>query len=174
MDALRLLHQKAPPRIAAAALRTMWNGWPTLRRFQKEGPCLFMCGNWIQEDSIEHYACCHTALDFGRRILNIRRKTGDDHKGNLVTFGLNSATRADDEIIRRAIWNYSLYRSLCELRHKPLNSAIEVFELMKQFSKEGVRGHSTATDALDNVWMNNRSPHQDDFNRMFDDVEEWA
>ena len=46
-----------PPRVLAAAWRTIWNGWCTAARFQKRAPCVLGCGNGAQ-DRIEHYANC--------------------------------------------------------------------------------------------------------------------
>ena len=44
------------PRIWAAILRTLCDGWTTHRRMQRRAPCLFGCG--FGEDSIVHYASC--------------------------------------------------------------------------------------------------------------------
>ena len=59
----------APPRLAAAFLRTLFNGWPTCRRFQQHGECRFGCPG--AEDSIEHYAACGFVRSFGKSFLNL-------------------------------------------------------------------------------------------------------
>ena len=46
------------PRVAAAYLRTICNGWCTSHRFQGAGPCRFACGRG--RDKLEHFAFCAT------------------------------------------------------------------------------------------------------------------
>lgn len=56
---LQLLGRRSVPRVQAAYLRTVCDGWCTRRRFQgRNSQCLFGCGRG--EDAIRHYAHCRT------------------------------------------------------------------------------------------------------------------
>ena len=58
---LHSLRRLCTPRVCSAVMRTVWNGWCTNRRFQKDslfsGACVLGCGGYTK-DSIEHYARC--------------------------------------------------------------------------------------------------------------------
>ncbi len=136
LQALRLLRQRVAPRVCAAVLRTMWNGWPTARRFQCRRDCLFHCGGWLTEDSIEHYAVCPTAIHFGRAFLGISQIHQPTPVGNLVTLGLNYATVADEDIVTRGIYIYALYRTMCTLNHGEAGSWQEVHDMLCQFARQ--------------------------------------
>ena len=132
------------------------------QKFQKSGECLFCCGNFIQEDSIEHYSCCRTTHLFGRKLCNLRAQEGGDRLGELVTLGLNSGTSTDDDIVLKGIWNYALYRAVCTINHSPMDNQEEVVELMKQLAREGVRENEDAQKVLRGVWAqhsNTQSNH---------------
>ncbi len=59
------LSKLVSPRIMAAVIHTMWNGWCTHRRFQVDNSvCLFGCGAASNEDSIEHYVFCSVFRNF--------------------------------------------------------------------------------------------------------------
>ena len=64
---LRLLGCHCSPRVQAAYLRTIFNGWCTRRRFQGGGCCRLGCGS--SEDSIEHMAHCPRASHWFRLFL---------------------------------------------------------------------------------------------------------
>ena len=53
---LQWMAARCAPRVVAAYLRLLCDGWCTKRRFQGRGPCHFGCGS--NPDSIEHYAVC--------------------------------------------------------------------------------------------------------------------
>ncbi len=55
---LAVLQRKATPRIQAAYLRTICDGWCTSHRFQGRGSCLFGCRSG--QDKLEHYAGCNS------------------------------------------------------------------------------------------------------------------
>ena len=56
--------------------------------------------------------------------------------GNLTTLGLNHATVADIDIIRRATYIYALYRTMCTLNHGEASSAREVYDMMCQYARQ--------------------------------------
>ena len=70
-EVLQALATAAPPKVWAAMLRTLWNGWCTKRRMEQIGGtgCIFGCAG--VDDSIEHYARCPAVADFARRRLGL-------------------------------------------------------------------------------------------------------
>ena len=78
LDALSRLTNLVSHRISAAILRTMWNASATARRFQPHQECLLGCGHFSSEDSIEHYAVCHIAVDFASSVLGIPTANGNE------------------------------------------------------------------------------------------------
>ena len=72
---LTLLKTLVPPRVAAAVLRTLWNGWCSHRRFRKRAHnsnhCLLGCGG-DAEDSIEHYYHCPAVQKVGEDYLRLK------------------------------------------------------------------------------------------------------
>ena len=67
MRASRLIAAHCHPRVWAAYLRALCNGWCTRRRFQSRGACRFGCGG--HEDSIEHMAFCNKVRELWQRHL---------------------------------------------------------------------------------------------------------
>ena len=53
---LRILGSHATPRVQAAYMRTIFNGWCTRGRFQHTGACRFGCARG--HDSLEHFPYC--------------------------------------------------------------------------------------------------------------------
>lgn len=53
---LEVLSRLSTPRVQAAYLRMVCNGWCTKRRYQQRAFCFFRC--WEGEDSLEHMATC--------------------------------------------------------------------------------------------------------------------
>ena len=78
LDALSRLTILVSHCISAAILRTMWSGWATARRFQPHQECLLGCGHFSSEDSIEHYAGCHIAVDFASSVHGIPTANGNE------------------------------------------------------------------------------------------------
>ena len=111
--ALKVVKERLPPRVGAACLRTAWNGWCTSRRFQQSGRCVFKCGAYFQEDSIEHYAGCSMCIEFLRNQL---RYQGPIDKGHLIVLGCNTSLRSQEDICRLALWNYVVYKAYNFLR----------------------------------------------------------
>ena len=102
-----------PPRVGAAVLKTAWNGWCTRRRFQLHGRCVFRCGSWVQEDSIEHYAGCPVCVGFLRNRLRYR---GATDRGHLVVLGTHIQENGPGKLMRLALWSYTLFRAFNMLR----------------------------------------------------------
>ena len=68
---LQRLSRLVAPRVTAAYIRTICNGWCTHARFQGHGACRLGCGNDC--DSIEHVARCPLALEWSRRYARLQR-----------------------------------------------------------------------------------------------------
>ena len=158
---LQMLQSSVNPKVVAAVLRTIWNGWTSEHRFQGSGTCVFNCKHWT-ENRVEHYAVCPYVIQFGRKVLNIHPPPSTNPAGLFLTLGLHEATVTDTDIIRRAIWVYATYRAVMELSHdedsddgEPLGNAQE---LLKQFAKEAVEGHGPSTAILDSCFL--RRPTQ--------------
>ena len=93
---LRGLAVEAPPRVWAAVLRTLCNGWVTARRFQTTGNCVLGCENC--NDSIEHYAYCGILPHF----VNVTSEPQQlNHHG-----GLRSSSRSHppSRSVLQALW----------------------------------------------------------------------
>ena len=57
LAALPVIARATQPKVLAAVIRTLWNGWCTGRRFQKSHhSCMLGCQ--FGEDSVEHYGRC--------------------------------------------------------------------------------------------------------------------
>ena len=99
------------PKVQAAYLRTICNGWCTKRRFQLQSPCAFGCS--AGEDSLEHFARCTKVRDLFFACLEVQLTTGP---GALDDF-LILHDRAIIETPRRAEGLYALYRLHNGIRH---------------------------------------------------------
>ena len=77
--------------------------------------CLFGCGSFIQEDSIEHYASCAVCLHFLKHKLHFH---GRVDRGHLVAMVANSGAQKDEEedVCRLAMWCFVLYKTFDKLR----------------------------------------------------------
>jgi len=67
---LARLRPLVAPRVIAAYLRTVCDGWMTLKRFQQRGPCRF-CGREI--DSLRHIARCTAANRWAHDFCHLQR-----------------------------------------------------------------------------------------------------
>ncbi len=168
---LQILETAVSPRVAAAVLRTLWNGWTTSHRFQGSETCVLRCSEWAQ-DKLEHYAVCPCIRKFGRTFLNLQRGPANCQLGQFIALGLNDAKVADEELVRRAIWVYSAYRAVMEVSHNGYGSQEEVQDMLKQFAREAVRGHSTSTAILDGCFVNWNSHSITAFEASLDEWQE--
>ena len=85
-------------------------------------------------------------------MFNMRPLEGSDRLGDLVTLGVNSGKVSEENIVKKGIWIYALYRTMCTLHHNPLQCQNEVVEMMKQYAREAARGHTGATHTLEGIW----------------------
>ena len=116
---LRSLGGVAQPRVQVAVLGTLFNRWPTRRRFQQpsEGHCALGCGG---EDAIEHYLKCPVARRFLRDHL--RLDVTVDEMPRLCFLCSPPAGEGDT----RSLWCgvgrfvYAMYRTTNALRRQPV------------------------------------------------------
>jgi len=159
IKALAALKEWLPPRINAAVLRTAWNGWCTERRFQRHGPCLFGCGSWVQEDSVEHYAGCSVCVSFLRKRLQYRDPID---RGHLVVLGTHQVYPSQGNLMRLALWSYVLYRSFNHLRKAGARppSGLSLPGIFEQYLRDAVNGHEGASAFLGSCWNPELRPQQ--------------
>ena len=108
---LKILAESATPRVQAAYLRTICNGWCTRHRFHGRGPCLFGCGRGA--DKLEHYAGCCKVKELFQSSLSGWRP---DWQINLDSF-LCMCSDDEDVLLIRAVGLYGLYRLHNGIRH---------------------------------------------------------
>ena len=169
--ALRRLKTMVSPRVSAAVLRTLWNGWTTSHRYQGSGSCVFRCSGWA-EDKLEHYAVCPCVRTLARNFLNLApAQSGSSPLGHFLTLGLCNGTASDVELVKHAVWIYAAYSAVNCLSHGSAMDAEGVQELLKQQAREAVRGHEFSTRILEGAFAQQcRSVDSP----MEDILEEWT
>ena len=146
-----------PPRVCAAVLRTLWNGWTSHRRFGKSSHCLLGRCGFCDEDSIEQYSVCPTIIRFARSCLHL---TVQDHlpsASNFATLGLHQGKVPERILVLRAIMVYAAYRTTHLYRNIGPTDSDTAFDSLKQFSKEAARGHRGASEILDYGYIGNKT-----------------
>jgi hypothetical protein len=148
------LRDLVTPRVCAAVLSTMWNRWPTARRYQKDGRCVLLCSSTAQ-DSIEHYACCPVIRDAARRHLNLHLRGWPYALTDLMLASGPPTARhpTEDERIRVAILNYAAYLTTNSARHCPPQDAAEAAAMLQQAIAEGARDHARSQLVLRRAWL---------------------
>ena len=73
LDILARLRTLTSPRVQAAYIRTICDGWSTKSRYQGEGPCRFGCDHGV--DRLSHFAYCPKAREWALRYAGLRRPT---------------------------------------------------------------------------------------------------
>ena len=147
---LPALSRVVPPRVVAAVLRTLLNGWATHRRFQQHGDCCFGCQ---AEDSIEHYADCPVVWDFSYRALGILRPTSRQARlANFLMLDITNMASISVEMTCRAVRVAAVYRTYNIVRHTPHLHGAAAAGALWQSLREAVRGHALAARMVDGVW----------------------
>ena len=149
---LQHLHRVAPPRVCAAALRTIFNGWCTERRHQRCGGvgdiCYLGCGK-EGCDSIEHYCRCPLGLEILRQRLNIILPGQDA----LAFFVLaHSAQEVDDVLALGSLYIYAVYVTTNYYRHHGLRDRSHIKECLKQHIIQGCEGHAGLMSRFGACW----------------------
>merc|ERR1712194_282161 len=116
-----LVHTWCPPRVAAAYLRVVFNGWTTCRRMRHAnaacqsgfGRCLFGCERGA--DSLEHYSVCGVVWQF----ISSPRPAGMGvaiEPSTYSFFSLGTGSQDEDKI-RTGLTLYAVYRATNYMRH---------------------------------------------------------
>jgi len=129
---MEVLSRIGTPRIQAAYLRTICNGWCTRHRFQGQGPCAFGCESG--SDKLVHYACCTKVDALLGSHLQLSRSPGHRELDDFLCMG----EVRDEKIRDRALGLYALYRLFNGVRLNRF-SAEEHSDAFKRFLKEGLR-----------------------------------
>ena len=135
---LQVISNECQPRVRAATFRLFCNGWCTYSRFGVRGQCRMQCG--MGEDSVRHLACCPVVQHLFWFHLGIQAAT----RGlKLETFlGLGSTDRTTEEVTRRALAIYALYRTFNGLRHNQFVQG-ELDGAFDGFLREASRGNES-------------------------------
>ena len=99
------------PRVQAAYLRTICDGWCTQRRFQGRGACAFGCQPGY--DGLEHYACCTVVRHLFATGLNLQFPGAS----RCLDIFLCMSDVHEDELKSRAVGLYALYRLYNGIRY---------------------------------------------------------
>jgi len=139
-----LIVAKGTPRIAAAFIRTAFNGWCTARRFQGRAGCLLACPGG--HDSIEHYAVCPVFARFCAQRAGLATPAAERRLECFLNLGRSVLLRRDLNTpehahLLRALAVYSLYRVQAAVRAGDLTPAAAPGALPHML-REGARGHA--------------------------------
>ena len=169
-----------PPRVSAATLRTIFNGWTTKRRFQAYAKCQFGCSGWHHEDSLEHYARCPVIHELRYKRLNLRIQPWTT--AIFLALHLPHDHNDDTTLTKVALLIYATYKTYNTIRHD--NTAHRdkgfILDLMDQHTVEGAFGHPKATKVLDTAYVrttrpnNHKPPQQDQHTFPLDDLNDLA
>ena len=117
LNRLETIANACQPRVLAAYLRLLCNGWCTHSRFGRRGKCRMNCG--ASEDSIHHLAHCQVVKQLFYSCAGIgppaTYRALDDF------LGLANHQDGKEEVLQRARATYALYRTFNSLRHGTLD-----------------------------------------------------
>ena len=153
---LRRLHAFVPPRVWAAAYRSLMGGWCTASRFQRRETCLFGCSDY--PDRLGHYLACPVLEAFGRRRLRLQ-PTHDPASRATAMLGLGSGQESDEEVARRSLLLAAAYRVHCTFRRQrdALRGTEMVRRALEQALRDLTKGHPLAAAAVDGAWATHSS-----------------
>ena len=141
---LQWLQTLVPAKIRSAALRTLFNGWSTARRFQYPSSmqhiCWLGCGSCTRDggDSLEHYSCC----PISHSILNESMRYHVSSIGSMTFWLLYSEDQRNPEVLAlSSLFIYSIYMTTNFYRHRGTPPDIdEAKEFAKQAIIQGCQG----------------------------------
>ncbi len=142
MKRLDFLARHVTPRVMAARIRTLYNGWCTSQRFRQEGTCLFGC-SLMMSDSIEHYACCPYTRSMRENVLKLLGK-----HCTLKRFLLLERSYTDEQLIVAALYNYALYSAVNQVRFTGKVNEHFYTSMIVEHLKIGAEGLGSSTMAL--------------------------
>ena len=154
---LHELSSLVAPRVWSAVFSTIWNRWTTARRFQRrntsDNVCVLQCSP-TAEDSTEHYSRCSHAQQLAVRCLRLDPRS----QVNLHTFNLcNPHITTQESLVASAVLIYSMYRATNYFRRRDIHTNAEIYEALRQWTREAVMGHGISSRILGNIWSRYRS-----------------
>jgi len=154
---LQLLPSLVPPRVCAATLRLIFNGWCTQRRYQRrhsaQNVCVLGCGAGA-EDSVEHYCRCPAVQHTLRAKL---RKTVPDMHALSFWCLDGCATGNTDDLYCSSIICYATYKATNYYRRRGKTTREIAIDALGQHIIQAVAGHPGATAFLNSRWISGRS-----------------
>jgi len=139
------------PRVVAAVLRTLYNGWCTARRFQSVGCCCMGC-QYLGTDSIEHYARCPLTSQL-REQLHLSERFH-----SLLGFLGGLRDQSDHERTLNSLVVFAVYSTVNNLRHAGHLPADQVSHMLMEYVKLGAGGNSYSLSVLHSVLMGSEMP----------------
>jgi hypothetical protein len=149
---LQRLPKLVPPRVCSAALRTIFNGWCTDRRFQGKGPqhsCVLGCSP-DAADSIEHYCRCPITKDLFSKKLRIEL-----HPAKALSyFAIATKEQEEDEILALSMLGvYAVYMCTNHYRYNPTHiNSQHALQFLGQCLIQGCQGQKWLTRIFDKRW----------------------
>ena len=148
---LMTLHKFLPPRMCAAVLRLLFNGWSTHRRFQNRGldtnRCMLGCPGEA-EDSIEHYCRCPAVKHIQMTKLRV-----DVSSELALSFWSLNMCGDEDSLTAAAMSIYATYMATNHYRHSRRASSTErAQDAMKQYLIQGCFGYPKVGKFLRHRW----------------------
>ena len=143
----------APPRVSAAVLRTLYNGWCTHSRFQKRQAhsniCVLGCGG-NAEDSIMHYCRCRVTRSIYRKIVRLHVP-----EANMLAQFMLHCSRSDVEVLGTALCIYGIYKCVC-INGQAAGTADHTtsYDRARHCIIQAGRGHRGVQKFLDSRWSN--------------------
>ena len=150
----------AAPRVLAAVLRTLWNGWPTARRFQRRGldPRARCCYGCAAVDSIEHYAHCSALADFAWRYLRLPRPpTPAGRLADLLLLDVACPSADSGLVLRKALRTAVAYHGHNLWRHAVSPDPATTRLALPQLLREMLRGHGPSTRRIEQLFAREHS-----------------
>ena len=135
------------PRIWAAILRTLCDGWTTHRRMQRHAPCLFGCG--FGEDSIVHYASCSVLSNLMWRKLKLDRLPIENQLAGFLLLEPYWKEGREEEVSRRALGVYATFMACNIVRN---GGALCTADVWLQCMKEGAASSKKLSVILNQLW----------------------
>ena len=143
---LSRLRSLVSPRVCAAVLRTLFNGWCTHHRFQRRHAatniCVFGCSR-SASDSLEHYCRCPVVL----QVLHRKLRVEVTPRAALRLFMLDFS-RSDDNLLRcSALINYAVYNTFNAFRAKgTIRTPVVSADALGQSLLNAVMGHPASEE----------------------------
>ncbi len=139
VHALAAIRALVPPRVLAAGIRTMWNGWVAARRVQRSVPhrqlcCCFGCAH-----------CAHVARFARSHLRLVRHQEPPNRLADFLLLAHPVNATDPGTLARQALRTAAVYRAHNTWRHRPEVAPHTVRESLPQHLKEMIRGHAAAT-----------------------------